>query len=192
MHPGGTCCRCFKTKRCRFWLEGRCSRGDSCTYAHTEVELRPTPDLSKTKICSKWKKGLCDKPSHECTYAHGVQDLREGCCGGSEEEDELSCSDSGRFGSGLYGRAQEREEFAIDRFSHELRKGVYTPRTAYSPTRCGSPSTVAETPTEPLSPRGLTPHRDAGKDSWTDSVVNLPSFGHIHLQKSIICDSYDD
>eukprot|EP01054_Gregarina_sp_Poly1_P003403 Gregarina_sp_Poly_1__3402@NODE_1986_length_2937_cov_844_697213_g1280_i0_p1_GENE_NODE_1986_length_2937_cov_844_697213_g1280_i0NODE_1986_length_2937_cov_844_697213_g1280_i0_p1_ORF_typecomplete_len325_score27_08zfCCCH/PF00642_24/2_4e08zfCCCH/PF00642_24/0_0018zfCCCH_3/PF15663_5/3e10zf_CCCH_4/PF18345_1/3_5e08zf_CCCH_4/PF18345_1/1_9e02Torus/PF16131_5/0_048Torus/PF16131_5/0_051zfCCCH_4/PF18044_1/1_7e05zfCCCH_4/PF18044_1/1_7e03zfCCCH_4/PF18044_1/2_5e03zfCCCH_2/PF14608_6/0_016zfCCCH_2/PF14608_6/1_5e02zfC len=69
--------QCFKTKRCRFWLENRCSRGDKCTYAHTDVELRCPPDLTKTKICTRWKRGACDKAPDECAYAHGAEDLRD-------------------------------------------------------------------------------------------------------------------
>eukprot|EP01057_Protomagalhaensia_wolfi_P004170 Protomagalhaensia_wolfi_Nauph_80__4169@NODE_423_length_2545_cov_454_310056_g61_i1_p1_GENE_NODE_423_length_2545_cov_454_310056_g61_i1NODE_423_length_2545_cov_454_310056_g61_i1_p1_ORF_typecomplete_len211_score18_64zfCCCH/PF00642_24/1_3e08zfCCCH/PF00642_24/0_015zfCCCH_3/PF15663_5/8_5e11zf_CCCH_4/PF18345_1/2e08zf_CCCH_4/PF18345_1/4_2e02zf_CCCH_4/PF18345_1/5e02Torus/PF16131_5/0_019Torus/PF16131_5/0_06zfCCCH_4/PF18044_1/9_9e06zfCCCH_4/PF18044_1/1_6e03zfCCCH_4/PF18044_1/3_3e03zfCCCH_2/PF14608_6/0_0091z len=68
--------QCFKTKRCRFWLENRCSRGDKCTYAHTDVELRCPPDLTKTKICTRWKRGVCEKTPTQCAYAHGVEDLR--------------------------------------------------------------------------------------------------------------------
>lgn len=77
--PGVTVQRlqCFKTKRCRFWMEGRCTRGDSCTYAHTDVELRSPPDLTKTKICSRWKRNACDKSPEQCAYAHGADDLRD-------------------------------------------------------------------------------------------------------------------
>eukprot|EP01055_Gregarina_sp_Pseudo9_P005848 Gregarina_sp_Pseudo_9__5847@NODE_901_length_2074_cov_752_985258_g846_i0_p1_GENE_NODE_901_length_2074_cov_752_985258_g846_i0NODE_901_length_2074_cov_752_985258_g846_i0_p1_ORF_typecomplete_len407_score65_32zfCCCH/PF00642_24/1_9e08zfCCCH/PF00642_24/0_035zfCCCH_3/PF15663_5/1_5e09zf_CCCH_4/PF18345_1/1e07zf_CCCH_4/PF18345_1/2_3e03zf_CCCH_4/PF18345_1/3_2e03zfCCCH_4/PF18044_1/1_6e05zfCCCH_4/PF18044_1/2_2e03zfCCCH_4/PF18044_1/5_9e03Torus/PF16131_5/0_062Torus/PF16131_5/0_27Torus/PF16131_5/6_3e03zfCCCH_2/P len=80
--------QCFKTKRCRFWMENRCSRGDKCTYAHTDVELRCPPDLTKTKICTRWKRGACDKPPSECAYAHGVEDLR----GGGEEATPSACA----------------------------------------------------------------------------------------------------
>lgn len=78
--PGGMTAQrmqCFKTKRCRFWLESRCTRGERCTYAHTDVELRIPPDLTKTKICTRWKRGACDKDAGECAYAHGIEDLRE-------------------------------------------------------------------------------------------------------------------
>ncbi|EZG86314.1 zinc finger protein [Gregarina niphandrodes] len=69
-------CRCFKTKQCKFWLEGRCTRGESCTYAHTDQELRPAPNLKKTKMCARWRQGQCALRADECSYAHGVEDLR--------------------------------------------------------------------------------------------------------------------
>lgn len=69
--------QCFKTKRCRFWMEGRCNRGDACTYAHTDIELRSPPDLTKTKLCTRWKRGTCEKSADDCAYAHGLEDLRE-------------------------------------------------------------------------------------------------------------------
>eukprot|EP01055_Gregarina_sp_Pseudo9_P001685 Gregarina_sp_Pseudo_9__1684@NODE_2138_length_1132_cov_49_774931_g1972_i0_p2_GENE_NODE_2138_length_1132_cov_49_774931_g1972_i0NODE_2138_length_1132_cov_49_774931_g1972_i0_p2_ORF_typecomplete_len298_score85_40zfCCCH_3/PF15663_5/2_9e09zfCCCH/PF00642_24/6_6e06zfCCCH/PF00642_24/0_025zf_CCCH_4/PF18345_1/5_6e09zf_CCCH_4/PF18345_1/1_8e02zf_CCCH_4/PF18345_1/2_7e03zfCCCH_4/PF18044_1/1_3e06zfCCCH_4/PF18044_1/5_8e02Torus/PF16131_5/0_013Torus/PF16131_5/0_23zfCCCH_2/PF14608_6/0_0003zfCCCH_2/PF14608_6/1_2e03Vp len=68
--------QCFKTRQCRFWLDGRCTRGDDCTFAHCGTELREKPNLIKTKICSKWKLGNCAKQQHECSYAHGLEDLR--------------------------------------------------------------------------------------------------------------------
>lgn len=68
--------QCFKTQQCRFWLEGRCSRGNDCTFAHTDVELRDKPDLTKTKICAKWRNGQCRKSPSECSYAHGEEDMR--------------------------------------------------------------------------------------------------------------------
>lgn len=69
--------QCFKTKRCRFWLEGRCTRGNSCTYAHTDVELRVPPNLTKTKICARWRRGTCENSASDCAYAHGQDDMRE-------------------------------------------------------------------------------------------------------------------
>lgn len=68
--------QCFKTRQCRFWLDGRCTRGDECTFAHCGNELREKPNLVKTKICSKWKLGHCSKQQHQCSYAHGLEDLR--------------------------------------------------------------------------------------------------------------------
>lgn len=69
--------QCFKTKQCRFWLDGRCTRGDECTFAHCDGELREKPDLTKTKICAKWRAGQCDKADVLCSYAHGVEELRQ-------------------------------------------------------------------------------------------------------------------
>lgn len=70
--------QCLKTKLCHFFLEQKCSRGYLCLFAHSDEELRSTPDLSKTKICVKWKKGLCVQDSSQCNYAHGAADLRSG------------------------------------------------------------------------------------------------------------------
>ena len=40
-----------------FNLKGNCRKGESCTYAHTEAELRSQPNLRKTKMCVNWKDG---------------------------------------------------------------------------------------------------------------------------------------
>lgn len=68
--------QCFKTRICRFFLQHKCSRGPECLFAHSPDELRHTPDLSKTKICDKWKKGSCMMDSVRCSYAHGFEELR--------------------------------------------------------------------------------------------------------------------
>lgn len=77
---------------CHFYLQQKCSRGSNCVFAHSPDELRLTPDLSKvkstridsdsililsqTKMCVKWKKGLCFEDSSMCSYAHGVAELQ--------------------------------------------------------------------------------------------------------------------
>lgn len=94
--------QCFKTKRCRFWLEGRCTRGDACTYAHTDIELRAPPDLTKTKLCTRWKRGICDKTPQECAYAHGIEDLRD--------SNMTPSTTASRTSRSLLGQKDEEEE----------------------------------------------------------------------------------
>eukprot|EP00928_Gymnodinium_smaydae_P099516 TRINITY_DN9521_c0_g1_i1.p1 TRINITY_DN9521_c0_g1~~TRINITY_DN9521_c0_g1_i1.p1 ORF type:complete len:194 (-),score=24.01 TRINITY_DN9521_c0_g1_i1:426-1007(-) len=63
-----------KTRMCSFYSRGMCYFGAECRYAHSSVEIRAAPNLSKTKLCMKFKRGACF--NKECTYAHGVGDLR--------------------------------------------------------------------------------------------------------------------
>jgi hypothetical protein len=65
-----------KTKFCSFLQQGRCLRGEACTYAHSQNELEHVPDFSKTTICAQWKNGKCPYPKEKCRFAHGKQDLR--------------------------------------------------------------------------------------------------------------------
>jgi len=66
----------YKTKMCKFYTENRCTRGDSCQFAHGEQELKPLPDLRYTKVCPLLiSTGECNHP--DCKYAHGKIDLRE-------------------------------------------------------------------------------------------------------------------
>merc|ERR1719235_2433696 len=79
----GAACRKFdqlrigafvKTQLCRFHLKGICCKGESCSYAHSETELQPAPDLAKTKKCRTLiLKGICKNP--DCKYAHGREEL---------------------------------------------------------------------------------------------------------------------
>jgi hypothetical protein len=54
-----------------------CPEGDKCPYAHAITELRATPMLYKTVLCSWWKKGQCEF-GDSCRFAHGDDQLREG------------------------------------------------------------------------------------------------------------------
>ena len=71
----------YKTKMCPFYIQvhiltqGRCYKGDKCTYAHSELELSSMPDLSKTKLCANYPKGLCPY-GNKCSFAHGEHELR--------------------------------------------------------------------------------------------------------------------
>lgn len=65
----------MKTKMCKFYLLGVCSKGKSCFFAHTQNELNPMPDLFRTKICRDLiNTGRCDEP--DCKYAHNKDELR--------------------------------------------------------------------------------------------------------------------
>jgi len=53
-----------------------CERGNFCTFAHGDQEMRNKPDMSKTKICPEiQKKGICLK-GDSCTYAHEENELK--------------------------------------------------------------------------------------------------------------------
>ncbi|CEM08669.1 unnamed protein product [Vitrella brassicaformis CCMP3155] len=64
----------YKTRYCRFWLQGKCLWGPSCRFAHHKDELRDRPDLRKTKLCQDFMRGMCRDLN--CSYAHCVDELR--------------------------------------------------------------------------------------------------------------------
>lgn len=65
----------FKTKLCPWYPEGRCRMGSRCNWAHELKELRPSVDLTRTKLCDELlKHGVCRKPW--CRFAHSRNDLR--------------------------------------------------------------------------------------------------------------------
>lgn len=65
-----------KTKMCKFFLRGTCTRGKGCTFAHTEDEMQAAPDLFRTQLCHKERKpgGQCSDP--DCRFAHHASELR--------------------------------------------------------------------------------------------------------------------
>uniref|UniRef100_A0A0G4HPE5 C3H1-type domain-containing protein n=1 Tax=Chromera velia CCMP2878 TaxID=1169474 RepID=A0A0G4HPE5_9ALVE len=64
----------FKTTICKFALQGKCTKGAECRFAHHISELRQKPDLKKTRLCYKWLCGQCQDST--CKYAHGEMELQ--------------------------------------------------------------------------------------------------------------------
>ncbi|KAF8820370.1 hypothetical protein IE077_003252 [Cardiosporidium cionae] len=64
----------FKTKMCPFHMRRECLRGDTCSFAHSRIELRTSNDLKNTRLCQNWQKNQCTRPN--CPYAHGFEELR--------------------------------------------------------------------------------------------------------------------
>jgi len=58
---------------------GMCSRGENCSFAHSQAELAQHRQLDpnyKTAICRVWKQhGWCEK-NDGCIFAHGPNELR--------------------------------------------------------------------------------------------------------------------
>lgn len=49
--------------------------GGECNFAHSELELRSTPNLYKTALCNSFMAGEC-KLGEYCRFAHGETELR--------------------------------------------------------------------------------------------------------------------
>jgi len=65
-----------KTKLCKFWSRGHCSRGRACTFAHGRKELREQPNLFRTELCFEFMStGTCYHGA-ACKYAHNEREIR--------------------------------------------------------------------------------------------------------------------
>jgi len=85
VHPGCSAKRSRRTEKrqpvkqtelCAFFAEGKCTRGNRCTFAHGIAQLRPRPDLYKTRLCSSWALLQRCPYGESCTHAHGEEELR--------------------------------------------------------------------------------------------------------------------
>jgi hypothetical protein len=64
-----------KTKMCKFFRVGKCTKGTQCPFAHQQCDLRKQPDLRCTKFCQAFiDQGVCLDP--RCTFAHSKEELR--------------------------------------------------------------------------------------------------------------------
>lgn len=68
----------YKTKLCpHIQQRGRCGKGPSCVFAHSETELRCPPNLTKTKLCPQIRRGeTCPNDEATCPFAHSLDALR--------------------------------------------------------------------------------------------------------------------
>lgn len=66
----------LKTQMCKFHAAGKCMRGVNCKFAHSQKELAPAPDFSRTKMCPELcRTGRCTR-GDACTFAHKTKELR--------------------------------------------------------------------------------------------------------------------
>lgn len=64
-----------KTAMCKYFMQGRCQKGDECSFAHGTLELQVRPNLDKTSMCRvQLNGGKCTDPV--CTFAHHPSELR--------------------------------------------------------------------------------------------------------------------
>eukprot|EP01066_Platyproteum_vivax_P007119 Platyproteum_vivax@DN2710_c0_g1_i1.p1 len=66
----------YKTKFCPAFQKGCCHNAENCQYAHSEDELRPPPDLSKTRLCDSVLKGSVCIEGSQCPFAHSLSERR--------------------------------------------------------------------------------------------------------------------
>jgi len=67
----------LKTRWCKFFFEGKCQRGRSCTFAHSASELHAQPDLYRSQLCVEFgETGKC-RYGAACRFAHGEAQLRD-------------------------------------------------------------------------------------------------------------------
>eukprot|EP00418_Pyrodinium_bahamense_P078526 CAMPEP_0179066692 /NCGR_PEP_ID=MMETSP0796-20121207/29105_1 /TAXON_ID=73915 /ORGANISM="Pyrodinium bahamense, Strain pbaha01" /LENGTH=88 /DNA_ID=CAMNT_0020763699 /DNA_START=69 /DNA_END=332 /DNA_ORIENTATION=+ len=79
---------CRKTKLCKFHLKGRCNKGETCNFAHSEEEMKPLPDFYRTRLCPTLiNTGVCSDLK-ACPFAHSRKELRSSPC--SQEQEALA------------------------------------------------------------------------------------------------------
>mmetsp|Transcript_54692 Transcript_54692/g.158870 ORF Transcript_54692/g.158870 Transcript_54692/m.158870 type:complete len:326 (-) Transcript_54692:168-1145(-) len=68
--------RLQKTKMCKFFAAGQCTRGEACSFAHSKKQLRPQPNLFRTRVCLDFASGGGCAFGDKCKYAHSEQEVR--------------------------------------------------------------------------------------------------------------------
>lgn len=63
-----------KTKMCNYHVQGACTFGADCLFAHSADELHNIPNLHKTQMCPDFANGSCNNVN--CNFAHGEEELK--------------------------------------------------------------------------------------------------------------------
>lgn len=63
------------TRLCSFYQAGTCSRGQNCSFAHSELQIRAQPDFYKTRLCDDFRRGKC-AAGEACQFAHGSEEMK--------------------------------------------------------------------------------------------------------------------
>jgi len=62
---------------CKFWVEGRCWKGNGCEFSHEDLDTKPRPlMLKRAEECTYFVKGQCTR-GVACPFAHGAEELAE-------------------------------------------------------------------------------------------------------------------
>jgi hypothetical protein len=65
-----------KTRMCKFFEQGCCSKGDKCSFAHKLSALKSRPNLHKTQLCMAFQRNGTCRDGQACKYAHGESELQ--------------------------------------------------------------------------------------------------------------------
>jgi hypothetical protein len=65
-----------KTRMCKFFGQGTCSKGDKCSFAHGVSDLHNRPNLHKTQLCMAFERNGTCRDGPACKYAHGESELQ--------------------------------------------------------------------------------------------------------------------
>eukprot|EP00435_Cladocopium_sp_Y103_P065182 s860_g27.t1 len=64
------------TAMCSFYAIGKCLRGENCKFAHSALQIRQKPDLTRTSLCHDFMRKRSCKNGDKCRYAHGEKELQ--------------------------------------------------------------------------------------------------------------------
>ncbi|PJF17542.1 hypothetical protein PSACC_02640 [Paramicrosporidium saccamoebae] len=94
---------------CRYWMEGKCSKGDECTFSHASRPNRSVEDAKSEDVCRFHIAGNCLKGDN-CMYSH---DLSKVPCKFFHVKGDCGAGASCRFSHGAISE-QERHLLFVE------------------------------------------------------------------------------
>lgn len=155
---------------CRYWMEGKCSKGEACTFSHALVPNKTSEEARLEEVCRFHIAGSCLKGS-SCLYSH---DLSKVPCKFFHARGECSLGSACRFSHDAVSEEVRRMLFA------ELSGGTRDPRLAARQSGISSPApNGSENPLgKPAVASNAFPYLPLAKDV-SDDPIALPE----HLKR---------
>lgn len=93
---------------CRYWMEGKCTKGEECTFSHAQKPLKTPEEAKSEQVCKFFMAGNCLK-GDTCLYSH---DLSRVPCKFFHVKNECSAGDSCRFSHDPINEEMRHQLFA--------------------------------------------------------------------------------
>lgn len=131
----------WKTELCRFYP--KCRKGDMCPFAHTDLEVKERPNLTKTSLCAAWSKNCCPFLASECKFAHGSSQLRKTGLFSSAYAAGEGRGKKGQLQKGGAAKAKKQQQQRLAQENSEIEPG-----TPSDTSGSGGTPVLPSTPTE--------------------------------------------
>lgn len=149
---------------CRYWMEGKCSKGEECTFSHAQRPLRSPEEARSEEVCRFHLAGTCLK-GEACLYSH---DLSRVPCKFFHVKAACSAGDTCRFSHAPISEQARHQLFA------EM-TGSRDPRLATEESVPKAPPSVAKSPFTSSRSLSSINNSNSGSSTLIASAQLVPS-----------------
>lgn len=126
---------------CRYWMEGKCTKGNDCTFSHANRPNKSVDEAKSEDVCRFHIAGNCLK-GDKCMYSH---DLSKVPCRFFHVKGDCGAGTSCRFSHSPIGEVERHQLFAEAMGTRDPRLSASTsPSSVSAPSRPSTPPIVQQ------------------------------------------------